>query len=149
MAMEGKKPSTPFWLGLGIGLAIFGLFYLFFGFAGQDKLRPAPDGKQPADPALHLDDWDGVNLDSAAEFIKKRGIDVIAFIDAKGGFYVAGRDGGKLEGWCKNDGTAITGNCTKLHAERISHLNQFTVFVTEASPGCPFYSVGGRSRGCQ
>ena len=148
MAMEGKKLSTPFWLGLAIGLALFGLFYLFFGIAGHDNPRSLPDDQQPPDAALHLEDWDRVDLGSAAAFIKERGIDVIAFIDAKGGFYVAGQDGAKLKGWCKREGTAIPDQCAKVHAEKVSHLNQFTVFVTEASPGCPFYSIGGYSIRC-
>ena len=140
---EKKKNLAPFVIGLVVGILVFFLFLVLFG----DKLNLQPDGRDSAQvepsPTLHLDDWDGVKLESAADFIQEKQIETIAFIDHRGGFYIADRTGAKLTGWCKQNGTSIPEPCSTMHAERITDFNQLTVFITEASPGCPFISAGG------
>lgn len=142
--IEIKRQGVPFLLGLGIGILVLLAILFLFGveaFSGSKKWGKGdkPDVTQEKYPTLHLDDkdWVKVDLGSAQNFIKEKGIMVVTFIDEKGGFYIADRNGEKIRGWCRREGTQIPdGDCQKLKAERITNFNSLTTFTTEASPGC-------------
>ena len=144
---EKKRDMGIFLAGLVLGLLILILFY-FIALKQSDADNNDPGsgrGYTSEYDDVHIADWDGVDIKSAQPFIKEKSIQVIAFVDENGGFYIANRNGEKIEGWCKRDGTKIGEKCSDLLAHKFLYANQLTFIITEGSPGRTNIINGGSS----
>lgn len=130
-----KRDVTIFFAGLFIGLLILALLMFVINWNSFGKKEVATGDKDSSEYAdVHLLDWEGVDIESAKPFIADKMIQVIAFVDEKGGFYIANKEGKKIEDWCQRDGTKIGGKCSNLTAKTFLYANQLTFFITTGSP---------------
>lgn len=133
---EKKRDIVTFFAGLLIGLLILVIYFFISSLwnaadsEGTDSDRGG--GTEYAD--IHLSDWEKVDVKSALPFIKEKKIQIIAFVDEKGGFFFADKAGNRIEGWCLRDGTKIGKACSNLHAREFLYANHLTFIITKGSP---------------